>query len=124
MPGVLGRIRQEVSDAAQRSALIGLVEEVIVSKLPQLSREEVAAMFQLGDYRKSRIFQDGKEEGKLEGELIGKLEGEQRGILETKMALIPKLHADGYATAEIAELLDVPVRDVQKLLRSSRTKKT
>ena len=79
-------------------------------------------MFQLENYRKSRLFKEWKQEGIEEGKLEGKLEGEAKGKLEGKLELVPTLHAEGYSAAKIAELLGVPVRDVQKRLRSSRSK--
>ena len=44
-----------------------------------MSREEVEAMFTLGDLKQTRIYQEAKLEGMREGEMQGKLEGEKIG---------------------------------------------
>ena len=122
VPRVLERIHDEVADDMRRVALLESVETVMISRMPQLTKEEFIAMFQLENYRKSRLFKEWKQEGIEEGKLEGKLEGEAKGKLEGKLELVPTLHAEGYSAAKIAELLGVPVRDVQKRLRSSRSK--
>ncbi|MFM7791826.1 MAG: DUF4351 domain-containing protein, partial [Microcystis panniformis] len=43
------------------------------------SREEVEAMFTLGDLKKTRVYREAKLEGIREGEQRGKLEGEKIG---------------------------------------------
>src|SRR5260370_41670468 len=54
------------------------LEFVVISRLSKLSKEEIRVMLELDDYRKSRFYQearqDGIDEGKLEGEAKGKME--------------------------------------------------
>jgi predicted transposase YdaD len=53
----------EIADESLRSDLIESIETVLIYKLPRLSREEMQVMLQLHDIRKSRVYQEGMEEG-------------------------------------------------------------
>ena len=57
------RARAELEAEAERAAVLDLLETIVVGKLPQLSREEVAAMFELEDLKKTRFYQEVKAEG-------------------------------------------------------------
>ena len=53
-----------------------------------MSREEVEAMFTLSDLKKTRVYRDARQEGKLEGKLEGEKIGAQRGqVLGRQQAL-------------------------------------
>jgi predicted transposase YdaD len=54
-----------------------LLETVLVSKFAQLSREEIQTMFLLSDIKQTRVYQEARQEGKLEGER----DGEARFVL-------------------------------------------
>ncbi len=55
------------------------IETIIVYKLPEKSREEIAAMFSLGDLKQTRFYQDAFADGEQLGERRGRQIGEQRG---------------------------------------------
>jgi predicted transposase/invertase (TIGR01784 family) len=61
------RAKTEIDDVAMRKDLIGLIETVILYKLPSLTRNEVEAMLQIHDIRESRVYQEAKAEGREEG---------------------------------------------------------
>lgn len=105
---LIARARSEVGDAALRVDLIGLIETVIVYKLPRLSREEVQAMLKIHDIRESRFYQDAKEDGVKEG----MEKGMEKGIA----MIVAKLAAKKMSAAEIASLLEMDVERVQKAL--------
>ena len=63
-----------------RERMIEFIETVLLYKFPQMSREEVEAMFTLGDLKKTRVYREAKLEGKLEGKLALKLEGKLEGV--------------------------------------------
>lgn len=48
--------RLEIPDLAIRKNIINLLETIIVYKLPQKSREEIAAMLTLSDLKKTRFY--------------------------------------------------------------------
>jgi predicted transposase/invertase (TIGR01784 family) len=62
-----------------RERVIEFIETVLVYKFPQMSREEVEAMFTLGDLKQTRVYQEALQEGARRGKLEGKLEGEKIG---------------------------------------------
>ena len=59
--------------------VIEFTETVLMYKFPSMSREEVEAMFTLGDLKQTRVYQEAKLEGMREVEMQGKLEGEKIG---------------------------------------------
>jgi predicted transposase/invertase (TIGR01784 family) len=92
--------------------LLGLIEALVVSNFPRLTREEIRSMLQLHDISESTIFQEGKQEGLLEGKLKGKL--------EERMTMIARLHAKGRSVEEICDFLGVEMETVQEALASRR----
>jgi len=71
-----------------REKVIEFIEMVLVYKFPQMSREEVEAMFTLGDLKQTRVYQEALQEGERRGEKIGEQRGKQSGqILGLKQGL-------------------------------------
>lgn len=66
------------------------LETVLVYKLPQLTREEIQAMFHLTrqDLQRSRFYQQVFAEGRDEGEAKGRIEGEAKGRAKGEAALL------------------------------------
>ncbi len=48
----------------QNQAIIELVSTVMVYKFPQLSREEIEAMFSVSELKQTRVYQEAREEGR------------------------------------------------------------
>ena len=67
------------SEFGDRERIIEFIETVLLYKFPQMSREEVEAMFTLGDLKKTRVYRDALKEGQRLGKLKGKLEGVKIG---------------------------------------------
>ncbi len=61
-----------------RERMIEFIETVLLYNFPQMSREEVEAMFTLGDLKKTRVYREAKLEGKLEGKLKASLKASLR----------------------------------------------
>jgi uncharacterized protein YjeT (DUF2065 family) len=80
--------------------LFKLIETIVIYKLPEASREEIAQMLGITDLKQTRFYQ----EAFLEGQ-----EAEQR-------KLIRRLRDRNYSPEDIAQLLDVSVEEVQRLL--------
>jgi predicted transposase YdaD len=59
------------------------VETILAYKLKNLTREEIEAMFTLGDLKQTRVYQDAYREGRQEGKQEGRQEGRQEGELRT-----------------------------------------
>ena len=65
-----------------------------------------------------RIRNDGRTEGRTEGRIEGRIEGRTEGILEGKADVIRKmLDANALTIEQIADILKLPVKEVQKIAR-------
>lgn len=115
------RVPLECSDASIRKDVVELIEAVVLAKFPRLSREELQTMLKLEDVRKSRIWQEAREEGLEEGIEKGIEkgieQGIEKGVLQGKAELIPKLTALGWDAAGIARFLDLPEEYVAEATR-------
>jgi len=82
---VITPARELVLKHGQVSGLLEFVETILAYKLKHLTREEIAAMFTLGDLKQTRVYQDAYREAYREalqvGENRGRQEGEVRAIL-------------------------------------------
>jgi predicted transposase/invertase (TIGR01784 family) len=91
---------------------IQLVEEFLVRRFAELSREEIRVMFQLEDLRKTRVWREAHEEGRLEGR--------KKGREEMSEELVHKWLAKGMAVKDIAALLDISIQEVRRLRKNGR----
>ena len=104
----------EIPNATIRKSLIELLETIIVYKLPQKSREEIAAMFELSDLKKTRFYQDVFAEGQAEAQAqIAQAQAEAQEAKQREKASILRMANRGLATEEIATFLDLPLAEVE-----------
>jgi predicted transposase/invertase (TIGR01784 family) len=82
---------------------------VLIRRFHELDREEIRRMFKLQDIRKTRVWQEAREEG-LE-------EGIDQGRALEKRELVKRLRANGQSHKEIAELLGMSMDEVRRLAR-------
>jgi predicted transposase YdaD len=78
---VITPARELVLKHGQVCGLLEFVETILAYKLKNLTREEIAAMFTLGDLKQTRVYQDAYREALQVGETRGRQEGELRTIL-------------------------------------------
>ncbi|MEG4628285.1 Rpn family recombination-promoting nuclease/putative transposase [Microcoleus sp. AR_TQ3_B6] len=104
--------RQQLSDPTVLRDLINLIETIIVYKLPQKSREEIAAMLNLSELRQTRFYQEVKQEGLEEGLEQGKQEGQRQAKLEA----IRRTIGLGINLETIAQLLDLSLEFVRQTI--------
>ncbi|CAN1213404.1 DUF4351 domain-containing protein [Tumidithrix helvetica PCC 7403] len=100
---------------SDRERVIEFIETVLMYKFPRMSREEVEAMFTLGDLKQTRIYQEAKLEGMREGEIRGKQIGEQSGQLQGRQQGL-KQFAVKLLTRKFGK---VPVKTVKRLEKLS-----
>jgi predicted transposase/invertase (TIGR01784 family) len=100
---LIQKAQQQLQDEALKRKVLELIETILVYKLPQLSRQELEAMFGLSDLKQTRYFQDVREEGKQEGKQ------------EAKLETVPRLLQLGLSVEQIATALDLPVEVVQQV---------
>lgn len=97
---LIEKAQQEIADAVVQQQLIQLIETIIVYKLPNKSRKEIAAMLGLGDLKNTRFYQEAFQEGLEEGERRGKLEAVARFL------------ALGLSVEQVATALGLSVEEV------------
>jgi len=95
---LIEQAQQQLRDEVVQRDLINLIETIIVYKLPQKSREEIAAMLGLSELKKTRFYQEVLEEGKQ----------------EAKLETVPALLQLGLTSEQIAEALKLPLELVQQ----------
>ncbi|MGD1713382.1 DUF2887 domain-containing protein [Dapis sp. BLCC M172] len=93
----------QLTDAVKQKNIIELLETIIVYKLPEKSREEIAAMFSLGDLKQTRFYRDAF------------ADGEQ----QTKEEAVTRMLKLGLTLEVIAESLDLPLSVVQTIANSA-----
>jgi predicted transposase/invertase (TIGR01784 family) len=98
---------KEVADSDLAAKVIELVEGLLLRRFAQLNREEIRVMFQLHDLRESKVWQEAHETGVEEGQARKQRE------------LILKCLAKGMSVREVANLLEIPLKDVRRLAKEN-----
>ncbi|MBE9175044.1 DUF2887 domain-containing protein, partial [Synechocystis salina LEGE 06155] len=52
----------------KNGGIMEMISTIMVYKFPELSREAIQAMFIVSDVKKTRVYRDAREEGRVEGE--------------------------------------------------------
>ncbi len=97
------KAKLKLTNTAKQQNIVKLIETIIVHKLPEKSREEIAAMFNLSDLKQTRFYQDTL--------VYGKQEGKQ----EAKKKAVARMVKLGLSLEKIAESLDLPLSVVQQI---------
>jgi len=107
---LIAQVKQQFSDEPSRLQLLNLLETIVLAKLPQMSRQELEAMFGVDDLRKTRFAQELIEEGEKIGEERGKVEG--------KLLVIPQLLKEGFSVEKIANILQIDIEQVRQFINT------
>ncbi len=97
---LIDKARLEVKDAAIQRKVLELIEAILVNKFPNLSREEVKEMLSMELIKGTKVYEEIKEEAKE----------------EIKVAMVTKLMQRGMNSKEIAELLELDIEVVRKVV--------
>ncbi len=98
---IIRQLPQKVQDEKTQETIVELLINLLLNKLPQMSREEILKMFEplLSDIRKSRAYQEIAEEGRQERNLeIAKT------LLKKRMSLKLISEVTGLSPAELRAL--------------------
>ena len=95
---LMSQARQELTDATLEEKVLEFIKAVVIDKFSSLSVEEIETMLNLDSLKKSKVYQEAKEEGSL----------------ETKLKTIPRLIRLGLTAEQIAESLDLDVETVRE----------
>src|SRR5437879_12827315 len=99
------KAKTELADGDLQAKVVQLVEELLMSRLPQFGREEIRMKFKLHDLRESKVWKEAHDEGKEEGKEEGREEGEEEGKLIAKQERIHACLAEGMTPKQRAVLL-------------------
>lgn len=102
---LINRTRQDVSNQVQQRQLLELIETILFYKLSNITRKEIEAMFGLSDLKKTKVYQEGVEEGVEKGER------------KTNLKAVHGFLALGLTYEQIAEGLKLSLEEVRKLSR-------
>jgi predicted transposase/invertase (TIGR01784 family) len=58
--------KQQITSEITQKEFLKLIETIVVYKFPQKSREEIEQMFGFTELKQTKVYQEAKEEGKLE----------------------------------------------------------
>jgi predicted transposase/invertase (TIGR01784 family) len=100
---LISQARQQLADAPVQQDVLQLIETIMVYKLPQLSRQEIEDMLGLGDLRRTRVYQEAKQDGRQ----------------ELTLEAIPRMVDMGLSLQQIAQALNLPVEEVRKIAEES-----
>jgi predicted transposase/invertase (TIGR01784 family) len=95
---LISQARQELNDTTLKEKVLEFIKAVVIDKFSSLSVEEIETMLNLDSLKKSKVYQEGVEEG----------------ILKNKLETIPKLIRLGLSIEQIAEFLELDVETVRK----------
>ncbi|MBD2335914.1 Rpn family recombination-promoting nuclease/putative transposase [Calothrix sp. FACHB-156] len=101
---LIERTRKDTNSQLQQQ-LLQLIETILVYKFPNMSREEIEAMFSLSELKQTRFYQEAFQEGKEVGERTGKLK-----------AVLPMLTA-GLTVEQIAQALELSAEEVSQIVQ-------
>jgi predicted transposase/invertase (TIGR01784 family) len=90
-----------LTDPLIQQKVIEFIETIIVYKFPNMSREEIEAMLNINLLKETRVYQEAKQEGRLERDV----------------EVVSKLLRKGFSIQEIAEILEIDIEEVRKIAR-------
>jgi predicted transposase/invertase (TIGR01784 family) len=89
---------------------------VLIRRYHELDRVEIRRMFKLHDIRKTRVWQEALEEGIEKGIEKGIEQGIEKGRVLEQRQLVARLQANGLTRKEIADLLQISLSEVRRLV--------
>jgi predicted transposase/invertase (TIGR01784 family) len=78
---LLSKARTQDQTDSKITAIIELIETIVVYKFPQLSREEIERMLGLSELRETKVYQEALQEGRQDGEQTGALKEAQLFVM-------------------------------------------
>ncbi len=101
---IVKQVRLKTENEVTREQLIRFIETILIYKLPKMSYKELEKMFSLGDIKQTKVYQEAKEEGELEG----------------KLASIPFMLSLGATIPNIAKALNLSEETVKKVAENQK----
>jgi len=108
------RLKVEVRQKPKRAKLLDLIEFVVISRVSELSKEEVRIMLELDDYRQSKFYQEARQDGVEEGIVKGIEKGKEQLLQD----LVQRMASNGRDAKQISEELGIELKVIRKILKS------
>jgi len=109
---------EEAVDPALQEQVVKFIETVLVYKFPQLSRQEIETMFNYSDLKKTRVYQEAKEEG----EQIGLQKALQGQVSMLQRMLTRKFgHLSPRTSSKISKLSAVQLENLADVIFDLQT---
>ena len=108
---LISQVKEEIIEQNIQQDLTDLIATIIIYKLPQKSRKEIEAMLGLSGLKETKVYQEALAEGEQKGE--------QKGIQIGKLEVIPNLLKEGFNSEKIAQLLNLPLDTVKKIVEEN-----
>ena len=108
---LLAQSEQRVPVGLSRSAIIELIETIVVYKFPQLSRQEIEAMLGLSDLKQTRVYQEALLEGersivlRLLNRKLGEIPQDVQGRIEE--LTLAEIESLGEALLDFEQMTDL-----------------
>jgi predicted transposase/invertase (TIGR01784 family) len=96
---LLPRLKTEALPIERKGQIMEMLETILVSKFPNLTRREIEAMLKIKSLRNTRVFQEGVEEGVEQGRQEGELSGRQAAARKILLELLT--HKFGSLSAQV-----------------------
>jgi predicted transposase/invertase (TIGR01784 family) len=100
---LISQAKVEITEQKIQKNLIDLIETIIIYKLPQKTRKEIETMLGLSELKQTKVYQEAV------------AEGEKRGEKKAKLNAVHRMIDFGLKLEEIANLLDLPLKEVEKI---------
>jgi predicted transposase/invertase (TIGR01784 family) len=115
---LIDRTKSEINSPPKQQQLLQFIETILAYKFPTMSREEMEQMFGLSELKQTRFyqeaFQEGVEQGKVQGIEQGIEQGKVQGIEQGKLRAVPAMLAAGLTVEQVAQSLDLSVEQVRQ----------
>lgn len=109
---LLPRLKTEPLPRERKGQIMEMLETILVSKFPNLTRLEIEAMLKIKSLRNTRVFQEGVEEGVEQGRQEGELMGRQAAAREILLKQLT--HKFGSLSAQVVSRVQA-IDDTEKL---------
>ena len=119
VPRVVQQAKSDFGDSDLQARLVELLERLLMSRFPGASLEEMRMKFKLHDIRKSKAWQELQSEAKAAGQAEGRAEGRAEGQATEREEIVRKCLARGMTEKQIAELLEISLAEVRRLVNGN-----
>lgn len=92
---LINQVKEELSDERTREKMLAFIQAIVFYKFSNLSMEEIEAMLDLSEFKKSRLYQS--------------------MLKKTKLDVVPILLATGLSIQQVAKRLELDVEEVRKV---------